>query len=154
MNVVVFQVSNIDDVLGYQTDFLNSCLKDCMLTNPDLLKIVSKLLMVCVTFSNFIQVRNTLCSVSDRVKKSCIHTRTKVQKFLSMGSVGFNLFGSADVVTKGDKGQMGRFPYPACACCTTYYILSSLRNCHRQEITGFLMGILCVQWDADISQCY
>ena len=28
---------------------------------------------------------------------------------------------------------------------------SPLRNCHRWEITGFLMGILCVQWDADIS---
>ncbi|XP_060079665.1 gamma-tubulin complex component 2-like isoform X1 [Ylistrum balloti] len=48
-------VSNVDDVLNYHTDFLNNCLKDCMLTNPDLLKIVHKLMMVCVTFSNFIQ---------------------------------------------------------------------------------------------------
>lgn len=46
----------MDDVLAYHTDFLNNCLKDCMLTNPDLLKIVHKLMMVCVTFSNFIQV--------------------------------------------------------------------------------------------------
>ena len=59
------QVSNVDDVLVFHTDFLNSCLKDCMLTNPDLLKIVHKLMMVCVTFSNFVQVRSaspqTLC---------------------------------------------------------------------------------------------
>ncbi|XP_071958685.1 gamma-tubulin complex component 2-like isoform X2 [Antedon mediterranea] len=48
-------VSNIDDVLEHHTDFLDKCLKDCMLTNPDLLKIVSKLMLVCVTFSNCIQ---------------------------------------------------------------------------------------------------
>ncbi|XP_033104280.1 gamma-tubulin complex component 2-like [Anneissia japonica] len=48
-------VSNIDDVLEFHTDFLDKCLKDCMLTNPDLLKIVSKLMLVCVTFSNCIQ---------------------------------------------------------------------------------------------------
>jgi hypothetical protein len=52
-----YQVSNVDDVLVYHTDFLNSCLKDCMLTTPDLLKIVHKLMMVCVTFSNFVQVK-------------------------------------------------------------------------------------------------
>ena len=50
------QASNVDDVLAYHTDFLNNCLKDCMLTNPDLLKIVHKLMMVCVTYSNFIMV--------------------------------------------------------------------------------------------------
>ncbi|WAR08340.1 GCP2-like protein, partial [Mya arenaria] len=47
-------VSNVDDVLAYHSDFLSDCLKDCMLTNPQLLKIVHKLMMVCVTFSNFI----------------------------------------------------------------------------------------------------
>lgn len=51
----MMSVSNVDDVLAYHTDFLNNCLKDCMLTNPQLLKIVHKLMMVCVTFSNFIQ---------------------------------------------------------------------------------------------------
>ncbi|XP_072013299.1 gamma-tubulin complex component 2-like [Amphiura filiformis] len=48
-------VSNIDDVLDYHTDFLDKCLKDCMLTNPELLKIVSKLMLICVTFANCIQ---------------------------------------------------------------------------------------------------
>lgn len=48
-------VSNVDDVLRLHTGFLNNCLKDCMLTNPDLLRIVHKLMMVCVTFSNFMQ---------------------------------------------------------------------------------------------------
>jgi gamma-tubulin complex component 2 len=49
-------VSNLDDVLAYHADFLNNCLKDCMLTSPELLRIVHKLMMVCVTFSNFMQV--------------------------------------------------------------------------------------------------
>ncbi|XP_074643157.1 gamma-tubulin complex component 2-like [Tubulanus polymorphus] len=68
-NWVVFEnnlssVSNLDDVLAYHTDFLNVCLKDCMLTNPDLLKIVHKLMMVCVTFSNFIQRLSQATNVS------------------------------------------------------------------------------------------
>ncbi|PIK61694.1 putative gamma-tubulin complex component 2 [Apostichopus japonicus] len=49
------KASNIDDVLAHHNDFLDKCLKDCMLTTPQLLKIVSKLMLVCVTFSNFIQ---------------------------------------------------------------------------------------------------
>lgn len=52
-------VSNIDDVLAHHSDFLNSCLKECMLMSPKLLKIVHKLMVVCVTFSNFMQRLST-----------------------------------------------------------------------------------------------
>ncbi|XP_064924201.1 gamma-tubulin complex component 2 isoform X9 [Columba livia] len=48
--------SNIDDVLSHHTSFLDNCLKDCMLTNPELLKIFSKLMSVCVMFTNCMQV--------------------------------------------------------------------------------------------------
>lgn len=51
------QASNIDDVLGHHTSFLDNCLKDCMLTNPELLKVFSKLMSVCVMFTNCMQVR-------------------------------------------------------------------------------------------------
>ncbi|XP_053306596.1 gamma-tubulin complex component 2 [Spea bombifrons] len=47
--------SNIDDVLNHHTNFLDNCLKDCMLTNPELLKIFSKLMSVCVMFTNCLQ---------------------------------------------------------------------------------------------------
>ncbi|VTJ70325.1 Hypothetical predicted protein [Marmota monax] len=47
--------SNIDDVLGHHTSFLDTCLKDCMLTNPELLKVFSKLMSVCVMFTNCMQ---------------------------------------------------------------------------------------------------
>ena len=50
------KVNNVDDVLDFHTDFLDSCLKDCMLTSTELLRIVHKLLVVCVTFSNYVKV--------------------------------------------------------------------------------------------------
>ncbi|PFX19929.1 Gamma-tubulin complex component 2 [Stylophora pistillata] len=49
-------VTNIDGVLENHNDFLDRCLKDCMLTNIELLKVVSKLMLVCVTFTNCMQV--------------------------------------------------------------------------------------------------
>ena len=49
-------VENIDQVLALHMELLESCMKDCMLINQELLKIVTKLMMVCITFSNFIQV--------------------------------------------------------------------------------------------------
>ncbi|GFN75493.1 gamma-tubulin complex component [Plakobranchus ocellatus] len=50
------KVSNVDEVLAFHGDFLDCCLKDCMLTSTELLRIVHKLLVVCVTFSNYVQV--------------------------------------------------------------------------------------------------
>uniref|UniRef100_A0A8C6TN07 Gamma-tubulin complex component n=1 Tax=Neogobius melanostomus TaxID=47308 RepID=A0A8C6TN07_9GOBI len=47
--------SNIDDVLHHHTSFLDNCLKDCMLTNPELLRIFSKLMSVCVMFTTCMQ---------------------------------------------------------------------------------------------------
>ncbi|XP_072881798.1 gamma-tubulin complex component 2 [Hemitrygon akajei] len=47
--------SNIDEVLNYHTSFLDNCMKDCMLTNTALLKIFSKLMSVCVMFTNCMQ---------------------------------------------------------------------------------------------------
>lgn len=44
--------STIDDVLGIHDGFLDTCLKECMLTNPSSLKTISKLLSVCTIFSN------------------------------------------------------------------------------------------------------
>jgi hypothetical protein len=46
-------VVTIDDVLKHHSDFLDACLKECMLTNPYLLKTVTKLLALCSHFSTF-----------------------------------------------------------------------------------------------------
>ncbi|XP_046395622.1 gamma-tubulin complex component 2-like isoform X2 [Ischnura elegans] len=50
------KVNNVDDVLLCHSNFLDTCLKDCMLTNSVLLSTVHKLLGVCVKFAEFIKV--------------------------------------------------------------------------------------------------
>lgn len=48
-------VSNVDDVILFHSAFLDSCMKDCMLMIPELLKTLVKLLKLCVSFSNFMK---------------------------------------------------------------------------------------------------
>merc|ERR1712216_356322 len=45
------KVSSVDDVLQYHNEFLDACFKECMLRNPRLLKILTKLMSICVNFS-------------------------------------------------------------------------------------------------------
>ncbi|XP_041973122.1 gamma-tubulin complex component 2-like isoform X2 [Aricia agestis] len=49
------KVNNVDEVLERHSDFLESCLGDCMLTSPQLLKAVTTLCLVCVQFCTFMQ---------------------------------------------------------------------------------------------------
>lgn len=44
-------VSTVDDMLACHTDFLDACLKDCMLTNSDVLHTITELMVVCATYS-------------------------------------------------------------------------------------------------------
>ncbi|XP_065159519.1 gamma-tubulin complex component 2-like isoform X2 [Atheta coriaria] len=52
------KVTNVDEVLSIHSDFLDSCLKDCMLTIPSLLAVVTKLLLICVSFCKFMQAES------------------------------------------------------------------------------------------------
>ncbi|KAJ3607947.1 hypothetical protein NHX12_024998 [Muraenolepis orangiensis] len=56
--------SNIDDVLCHHTSFLDNCLKDCMLTNQELLKIFSRLMSDCIAFTNHMQTFTQSLSLS------------------------------------------------------------------------------------------
>jgi len=49
------QCQTVDDVLTKHGDFLNSCLHDCLLSSPQLLATVKKLLGVCSDFSEYMQ---------------------------------------------------------------------------------------------------
>ncbi|CAO1435353.1 unnamed protein product [Diamesa tonsa] len=49
------KAKNIDDVLIYHEDFLDHCLKNCMLTYPDLLKNIIQLCNICIEFCTFIE---------------------------------------------------------------------------------------------------
>ncbi|XP_055609732.1 gamma-tubulin complex component 2 homolog [Uranotaenia lowii] len=48
------QIKNIDDVLKYHQDFLDQCMKNCMLTEPDLLKAIINLCNICIQFCAFL----------------------------------------------------------------------------------------------------
>ena len=52
-------VSNIDDVLLMHNDFLDKCLRDCMLSNREVLTTMSRLLAICVSFTRHIQLAGT-----------------------------------------------------------------------------------------------
>ncbi|KAH8865512.1 Gamma-tubulin complex component 2 [Schistosoma japonicum] len=51
----VDQVSNLDLLLDSHLHFLEVCMDDCLLASPDLLSLVGKISVACVTFANFIQ---------------------------------------------------------------------------------------------------
>lgn len=50
------KAKNIDDVLGFHEDFLDHCLKNCMLTYPELLKRIVAVCHSCINFCQFIEV--------------------------------------------------------------------------------------------------
>eukprot|EP00750_Incisomonas_marina_P030421 INCI7499.3.p1 GENE.INCI7499.3~~INCI7499.3.p1 ORF type:complete len:369 (-),score=68.23 INCI7499.3:145-1251(-) len=60
--VDVKKAATVDDVIQFHQTFLDSCLKECLLTNPDLLKILTKLMMNCVLFAN--QIKRFMESVA------------------------------------------------------------------------------------------
>ncbi|KAF0711813.1 Aste57867_5071 [Aphanomyces stellatus] len=51
---LVTEVTTVDDILNCHRDFLDQCLKECLLTDPDLLRVLTKLMTVCLTFANSI----------------------------------------------------------------------------------------------------
>lgn len=61
-------VENVDDVLRVHQNFLDVCLKNCMLINSDLLKSITKLMKICTHFCDFIQVSVNwlICGLQNR----------------------------------------------------------------------------------------
>lgn len=50
------KAKNIDDVLMHHEDFLDHCLKNCMLTYPELLHRIVNVCNTCISFCQFIEV--------------------------------------------------------------------------------------------------
>lgn len=48
-------VETVDDILLFHGEFLDMCLKECLLTDPDLLRVLTKLMMVCMTFADTVE---------------------------------------------------------------------------------------------------
>lgn len=51
----LLQVKSVDDIMQFHEEYLDSCLKECLLTDPDLLRVLTKLMTVCMTFANSIE---------------------------------------------------------------------------------------------------
>ncbi|KAG8186865.1 hypothetical protein JTE90_024109 [Oedothorax gibbosus] len=51
----ISQVTNVDEVLFCHNDFLEKCVEDCMLTNPELLEVLTTLMKLCESFSIYLQ---------------------------------------------------------------------------------------------------
>ncbi|CAK9804480.1 Gamma-tubulin complex component 2 [Anthophora plagiata] len=49
------KVSNVDDVLSVHQDLQDSYLKECMLTDPDLLGCITGICLACIDFCNFME---------------------------------------------------------------------------------------------------
>eukprot|EP01117_Protostelium_nocturnum_P017756 TRINITY_DN7283_c0_g1_i1.p1 TRINITY_DN7283_c0_g1~~TRINITY_DN7283_c0_g1_i1.p1 ORF type:complete len:773 (-),score=225.32 TRINITY_DN7283_c0_g1_i1:228-2546(-) len=47
------EANTIDEVLKYHNDFLDVCLKECMLTDPNLIKTLNRLTTMCILFATF-----------------------------------------------------------------------------------------------------
>ncbi len=52
----ITKAKNIDEVLFYHEDFLDHCLKNCMIVASDILKFVVKVCNTCIEFCKFIEV--------------------------------------------------------------------------------------------------
>lgn len=50
----ISNVSNVDDVINHHTNFLDSCLRDCLVTSKSFMDIL-KILGVCSMFSTYVQ---------------------------------------------------------------------------------------------------
>ncbi|OQS06534.1 gamma-tubulin complex component [Thraustotheca clavata] len=48
-------IGSVDDVLNSHRDFLDQCLKECLLTDPELLRVLTKLMTVCLAFANQVE---------------------------------------------------------------------------------------------------
>ncbi|CAJ0832521.1 5750_t:CDS:2, partial [Entrophospora sp. SA101] len=71
---VTSEASTVDQVLKYHSDFLDTCLKECMLTNAKLLRIYSKLLYTCVLFANY----------TEKFTKSLVSLETQVESMTTI----------------------------------------------------------------------
>ncbi|XP_047522508.1 gamma-tubulin complex component 2-like isoform X2 [Pieris napi] len=87
-------VNNVDEVLERHNDFLESCLGDCMLTSPQLLKAFTTLLLVCVQFCTFIQEMHKY--FVDAELNSMLGTTYDNTDYIEENTCGTTSSGSAD----------------------------------------------------------
>ncbi|TVY83654.1 Spindle pole body component alp4 [Lachnellula suecica] len=77
-------VSTVDELMQNHVDFLDTCLKECMLTNSRLLRRHSKLMQTCTLFSTFLpwfsrELESNDPDLSSNTKPSCMPPQQRSQ---------------------------------------------------------------------------
>lgn len=63
-------VETVDDILLYHGEFLDMCLKECLLTDPELLRVLTRLMTVCMTFADSVErFTRPYCLDEETIKK-------------------------------------------------------------------------------------
>ncbi len=92
-------VQTIDDVLTAHTDFLDRSLRDCLLSDKEVLKTISRLMGVCERFTNYLREVD-MTQEQHQGKKSLTQREVLKKRSKSSGSVvlpsGAVLKGGAD----------------------------------------------------------
>ncbi len=102
------RVSNVDQVLEIHSDFLTTCLNDCMLASPQLLATVKKLLGVCVDFADFLR---DFAGGGDLAAEAAAGDARKMESF-HQDVARFDLQFSSVLLSLLDRvAQMGRDNY-------------------------------------------
>jgi gamma-tubulin complex component 2 len=52
MQSAIDNAQNMDEVIAVHEDFLDSCLKECLLASQDLLRILTKIMTTCILFAD------------------------------------------------------------------------------------------------------
>ncbi|KRX05862.1 hypothetical protein PPERSA_03799 [Pseudocohnilembus persalinus] len=76
-------VKNFEDIIQFHDQFLDNCLKECMLLEPNLLKIVCKLNDICKLFTQIMQnFTSTLKLNTQTAMNNKINSRNEEQNIL------------------------------------------------------------------------
>ncbi|KAM3968364.1 gamma-tubulin complex component 2 [Aphomia sociella] len=128
------KVNNVDEVLERHNDFLESCLGDCMLTSPQLLKAVTTLCLVCVQFCTFIQEMHKYF-VDAELNSMLGSTYDNTDYSESTGCGGSTMSGSADSFSRSVSRYGLRFT------AALLSVLAIIERMARDNNTNKLLNI-------------
>ncbi|CAD6238067.1 GSCOCG00008377001-RA-CDS [Cotesia congregata] len=95
------KVTNVDDVLTVHQDLQDSYLKECMLTDPELLSSITGICNICLQFCNFIESMS--CYYIDAELSSMIQEnhldRSEYEVFYLLIKFNFNIYKTKSIVS-------------------------------------------------------
>jgi gamma-tubulin complex component 2 len=78
------KVTNIDDVILHHDKFLDSCLRETMITSSSFFPLIHKILGICITFSAFVQETTHKSQTKEELIKLDYKLDLKADKKIAM----------------------------------------------------------------------